>query len=66
MKTPYEPVEESKSKSGDIVKAPSNGEAIGIRLTDEKGGYSGYLIEWKHNSDAWICGDNNVSLSGEV
>lgn len=63
---PYESVEVSHSEPGDIVDSPSNGEAFGFRLNDEYGNYTGYLIEWRNNPDAWISGDNNVSLSGEV
>lgn len=60
---PYEPVEKSHSLPGEIVDPPANGEAIGTRLNDPQGDFSGYLVEWQHNPDAWISGDNNVSLS---
>lgn len=63
---PYESVEVSHSESGDIAETPSNGEAVGFRLSDEEGDFDGYLIEWRNNSDTWISGDNNVSLSGEI
>ena len=63
---PYESVEISKSEPGEIVDKPTNGEAVGVELSDESGNYYGYLIEWKGTSGAWISGDNNVSLSGEM
>jgi hypothetical protein len=66
MREPYESVEVSRSESGEVVDAPANGEAFGMRLTDAHGEYSGYLIDWQNNPDAWISSEDNVSLQRKL
>lgn len=50
-------VDVSISESGEILDAPDENQIVSSKLTDDKNGYRGYLLQWKGDEGAWFHAD---------
>ena len=50
-------VEKSRSPPGEVLDAPSDGDIVTLRLTDENGNEEGFVLRWKNTLGAYFVAD---------